>query len=289
MTKKKIRLGLIQSFTSQDIIKNFQLTTKKIEKAAAKGAQIICLQELFKTVYFPQCEDIDALEYAEPIPGRSTGVLSNLAANFSVVIIAPMYEKGPKGKYYNTAVVIDADGKILGRYRKNHIPHDPFFYEKKYFDAGKTGYPVFQTKYGSISVLICYDQWFPEAARICAIQGAEILFYPTAIGRIKNNTPSEGDWHKAWELIQRSHAISNSVHIASVNRVGKERNLEFWGGSFVCDSFGNVLNKASNLQEEILISDVDLNMNKKVREEWGFLKNRRPDSYKLICKKIESR
>ena len=283
MSKKKITLGLIQSSVTKDIINNFQITTKKIEEAADKGAQIVCLQELFKTTYFPQDKNRDASKFAEPISGSSTKTLSNLAANLNIVIIAPLYEKGSKGKYFNTAVVIDADGRISGKYRKNHIPHDPFFYEKNYFTKGKSGYPVFRTKYAVISVLICYDQWFPEAARICALKGAEILIYPTAIGWIKNYNPSEGDWEKAWELIQRSHAIANGVHVASVNRVGIENKIAFWGGSFVCDSFGNVLKKANSNKEEVLIAEVDLSMNKKIQDDWGFLKNRRPDSYKRIC------
>ncbi len=283
MNNKKITLGLIQSSVTKDVLNNFQMTTKKIEEAANKGAQIICLQELFKSIYFPQDENIDASKFAEPVPSSSTKILSNLAANLKVVIIAPLYEKDSKGKYFNTAVVIDADGKISGKYRKSHIPHDPFYYEKKYFNEGKSGYPVFRTKYASISVLICYDQWFPEAARICALKGAEIIFYPTAIGWIKDYNHSEGDWHKAWELIQRSHAIANGVHVASINRVGLEKKIEFWGGSFVSNSFGNVLKKASNNKEEILIAEVDLSMNKKIQEDWGFLKNRRPDSYKRIC------
>tara|TARA_B100000315_G_scaffold186697_1_gene176147 strand:+ start:1005 stop:1862 length:858 start_codon:yes stop_codon:yes gene_type:complete len=283
MSKKKIILGLIQSSVTKDIINNFQMTTKKIEEAANQGAQIICLQELFKTTYFPQNKNIDASKLAESIPGSSTRVLSNLAANLNIVIIAPLYEKSSKRKYFNTAVVIDADGKILGKYRKSHIPHDPFFYEKNYFTEGKSRYPVFRTKYALISVLICYDQWFPEAARICALKGAEIIIYPTAIGWIRNYNTSEGDWKKSWELIQRSHAIANGVHVASVNRVGIENKIEFWGGSFVCDSFGNVLKKANHDKEEILISEVDLSMNKKIQADWGFLKNRRPDSYKRIC------
>lgn len=284
MTNKKITLGLIQSFVMKDVIKNFQMTTNKIEEAANKGAQIICLQELFKTIYFPQNENIDASEFAESIPGKTTDILSNLAANLKTVIIAPLYEKCLEKKYFSTAVIIDADGKILGKYRKHHIPHDPCFYEKNYFNEDtKSGYPVFRTKYAAISALICYDQWFPEPARICALKGAEIIFYPTAIGWIKDYDPPEGNWRKAWETIQRSHSIANSVHIAAVNRVGREDKIEFWGGSFVCNSFGNILKRASANRDEILLAEVDLSMNKKIRQEWGFLKNRRPDSYESIC------
>ena len=282
MENKKITLGLIQSAVTENIEDNFRRTVDQIEIAAKQGAQIICLQELFKTVYFPQDEKIDASRLAESIHGESTKKLSSLAEKLKIVLIAPIYEIDSKGNCYNTAVVIDADGKTIGTYRKNHIPFDPLFYEKNYFREGDSGYPVFHTKYAAISVLICYDQWFPEAARATVLQGAEIIFYPTAIGYIRNEPPSEGDWQKAWETVQISHAISNGVHVASVNRTGREREIEFWGGSFVCDSFGNILKKAGPTDDEIVIADVDLGKNKKIREDWGFLNNRRPDTYKII-------
>lgn len=289
MTNKKTTIALIQSAVTEDVGNNLKKTIEKIKQTSEKGARIICLQELFKTRYFAQDEKYDASSFAESVPGKTTELLSSLAKDFGIVIIAPVYEKDLKGNHYNSAVVIDADGTILGTYRKNHIPFDPLFYEKNYFREGDSGYPVFYTKYAAVSVLICYDQWFPEAARICALQGAEIIFYPTAIGWIKNHDPSEEDWHEAWETIQKSHAIANGVHVVAVNRIGQEREIEFWGGSFVCNSFGKILKKASNKKEENIIVEVDLGMNKRIQDDWGFLKNRRPDSYKILCKdkKIE--
>ena len=195
-----------------------------------------------------------------------------------------MFEKHPDGKYYNSAVTIDTNGKILGTYHKIHIPHDPLFYEKSYFEQGGSNYEVYKTQYACIGVLICYDQWFPEAARINALKGADILFYPTAIGTVREYTSPDGDWHDAWKTIQRAHAIANGVHVAAVNRVGVEGELQFWGGSFVCDSFGKVLKEASNENEEVLVAKVDFGKNKRIQEGWGFLKNRRPDTYDLLVK-----
>src|SRR5208282_3278028 len=206
----------IQTIVSDDVAVNLNKTIKRIEEASRKGAQIVCLQELYRTKYFPQEE------------------------KKKVVIIAPIFETA-KGKYYNSAVIIDANGEISGSYRKVHLPHDPLFYEKNYFDQGNTGYSVYKTQYAHVGVLICYDQWFPEPARINALKGAEIIFYPTAIGWIKGYTLFDGDWHDAWKTVQRANAIMNGVHVAAVNRVGEEEQLKFWGGSFVCDSFGKVL------------------------------------------------
>jgi agmatine deiminase len=276
---KVVTLGLIQNSVESDPSLNIKKTVERIKEASAKGAQIVCLQELYRTRYFPQEEKQDAKSLAETISGESTQVFSELAKEKKIVIIAPIFEKAFNGKFFNTAVIIDADGKILGSYRKVHIPQDPLFYEKDYFEAGDTGYLVAKTRYGCIGVLICYDQWFPEPARINTLMGAEIIFYPTAIGYIKDHTSADGDWHEAWKTVQRAHAISNGVHIAAVNRVGKEGELQFWGGSFVCDSFGAVLAEASTRNEEVLIVAVDLSKNKKIREGWGFLKNRRPDTY----------
>jgi agmatine deiminase len=202
-----------------------------------------------------------------------------LAKKKTIVLIAPLFEKHSNGKYYNSAVIIDANGETVGTYRKVHIPNDPLFYEKNYFEAGDQGYCVHKTKYARVGVLICYDQWFPEPARINALMKAEIIFYPTAIGWIKGYTSSEGNWHDAWKTVQRANAIMNGVHVAAVNRVGEEGQLRFWGGSFVCDSFGKVLKEASNTNEEVLVVKVDLSKNKKIQEGWGFLKNRRPDTY----------
>lgn len=281
--KKKVTLGLIQTAVTKNIPDNIRKTVMLVRKAAKQGAQIICLQELFSSIYFPQYKKIDASGFAEPIPGNTVNLFSKLAKELGVVIIVPLYEKAKDG-YYNTAVTIDADGTVLGKYRKIHIPFDKLFYEKNYFKDGDLGYKVYKTKFASIATLICYDQWFPEAARINTLMGADIIFYPTAIGWIKGHTSKDGDWHNAWETVQRGHAIANGVHVAAVNRVGEEDRLKFWGGSFVSDSFGKILKKASHEKEEVLIATIDLNMNKRIREGWGFLNNRRPDTYKAICK-----
>jgi len=284
--KDTVSIGLIQASASENIEANVKKTVKKAEEAAKKGAQIICLQELYRTRYFPQEEKIDAAGLAETIPGESTNAFSALAKEYEIAIIVPVFEKDG-ASYYNSAAVIGADGKILDTYRKLHIPHDPLFYEKNYFKAGNLGYRVCKTRYASFSVLICYDQWFPEAARICALKGADILFYPTAIGLIKGDSSPEGDWHEAWETIQRSHAIANGVHVAAVNRVGEEGELKFWGSSFVCDSFGKVLKRAGSEKEEVLIVELELGKNKFVQEGWGFLRNRRPDTYSLLTESVK--
>jgi agmatine deiminase len=257
-------------------------TVERVEEAAGKGAQIVCLQELYRLRYFPQEEHQNVQKLAETIPGESTRVFSELAKKHGIVIIVPLFEKHPNGKYYNSAVVIDADGKLLDTYRKVHVPQDPLFYEKSYFEAGDNGYKVYKTAYANIGVLICYDQWFPEAARVNTLKGADIIFYPTAIGYIKGETSEDGDWHDAWRTVQRGHAIVNGVHVAAVNRVGEEGQLQFWGGSFVCNSFGETLGEASSEKEEVLIVTLDLSLNKRIRDGWGFLANRRPDTYSLL-------
>jgi agmatine deiminase len=283
-TDKVVTIGLIQTSVSENIAQNIKKTVEKIEQAAQKGAQIVCLQELYRTRYFPQQEKQDVTGLAESIPGETTKKFSELAKKHKLVIIAPLFEKAKDGKFYNSAVVIDANGELLGTYRKAHIPHDPYFYEKDYFEEGDTEYKVFETPFARISALICYDQWFPEPARICSLKGAEIIFYPTAIGYVKGYTSEDGDWHDAWKTVQRAHAISNGIHVAAVNRVGEEGELQFWGGSFVCDSFGKVLNEASTTTEEVLIVKVDLSKNKRIQEGWGFLRNRRPDTYERLLK-----
>ena len=280
--RKIVNIGLIQTEVSDNICDNMKKTLEKIKEAAEKGAQIVCLQELYRTKYFPQEEKQDVSKLAETIPGESTKAFSELAKEEKIVIIAPLFEKAPNGKYYNSAVVIDSNGKISGCYRKMHIPQDPLFYEKNYFEEGDQGYLVHKTKYANIGVLICYDQWFPEAARINALKGAEIIFYPTAIGYIKGHNSADGDWHDAWKTVQRAHAIANGVHVAAVNRVGEEGQLKFWGGSFVCDSFGKVLEEANYTKEEVLVVKVDLSKNKQIQEGWGFLKNRRPETYNSL-------
>jgi agmatine deiminase len=280
MMNAKVTIGLIQMSVERDRKSMLEKALAKVKEAAAAGADIICLPELYRTLYFPRHIGTDAFPSAETVPGESTLFFSMLAKEHEVVIIVPLYEKAPDGKYYNSAVVINADGTISTPYHKIHIPQDPGFFEKGYFYPGNS-YQVFATQYGRIAVLICYDQWFPEAARCVALEGAEIIFYPTAIGHPAAGTPAEGNWQDAWELIQRSHAIANSVHVAAVNRVGSEGGCTFFGGSFVCDAFGKILVRAGD-REEVLLTPVDLSMNQEVRESWGFFRNRRPDTYGKI-------
>ncbi|MEK6877635.1 MAG: agmatine deiminase family protein, partial [Thermoproteota archaeon] len=272
---------------SDDISSNMQNTVSKIREAASKGAKIICLQELYRSKYFPIDEKIDVTKLAEPIPGETTIALSDLAKELNVIIIAPIFE-ADSGKHYNTAVVIGSDGTIMGTYRKMHIPHDPFFYEKNYFDTGDSGYQVFRVGNISFGVLICYDQWFPEAARTLALQGADIIFYPSAIGYLEGDPMSQDDWHYSWENIQRSHAIANGIHVASINRVGTEGNIKFWGASFVCDAFGRMIKRASTEHEEVLIATLDLSQNKRIQDGWGFLRNRLPATYDMLTSRVLS-
>jgi agmatine deiminase len=280
------KIGLIQTTAGDDLDRNLEHTLALAKRAIAEGARILCLQELYRTPYFPQYEDRDASNFAETIPGTSTEAFSALARKHGVVIVVPLYERTASGEFYNTAAVIDADGQLLPPYRKVHIPYDPLFYEKNYFRPGDR-YRVYDTRYGRIAVLICYDQWFPEAARAVALQGAEIIFYPTAIGRIAGEEePPEGDWRDAWETVQRGHAIANSVHVAAVNRVGAEGDIRFFGSSFVADAFGNVLARAGETDEEVLVVEVDLAGNEAVREGWGFFRNRRPETYGVITQKL---
>ena len=279
------KIGLIQAAAGDDLDRNLARTLEMAGAAIAKGARFLCLQELYRTPYFPQYDDRDASSYAETVPGPSTDRFSALAREHGVVIVVPLYERTASGEYYNTAVVIDADGRLFPPYRKVHIPYDPLFYEKTYFRPGDR-YRVYDTRHGRIAVLICYDQWFPEAARAVALQGAEIIFYPTALGRIAGEEePPEGDWREAWETVQRGHAIANSVHVAAVNRVGDEGGIRFFGGSFVADAFGNVLGRAGETDEEVLVVEVDLAMNETVRDGWGFYRNRRPETYGALTRR----
>ena len=280
------KIGLIQTAVGDDPDRILAHTLDAARAAIQEGARILCLQELYRTPYFPQYDDRDASAYAETIPGASTRAFSALAREHGVVVIVPLYERTGDGEYYNTAVVIDADGRLLPGYRKVHIPYDPLFYEKTYFRPGDC-YRVYDTRYGRIAVLICYDQWFPEAARAVALQGAEIIFYPTALGKIAGEEePPEGDWREAWETVQRGHAIANSVHVAAVNRVGDEGDIRFFGSSFVADAFGNVLARAGETGEEVLVVEVDLTMNEAVREGWGFFRNRRPETYGMLTRRL---
>jgi agmatine deiminase len=285
MKKNTVSVALIQTAVSTDLAANLKKTIRRIREAARKGARVICLQELFRTRYFPADEKIDARHFAEPIPGESTTLLAELAADLEVVIIVPIFEAAEDGRYFNTAAVIDADGTVLGIYRKLHIPHDPFFYEKSYFEEGDLGYKVFQTRYLRLAVLICYDQWFPEAARAASLAGAEVIFYPTAIGYLRNDPLPYTDWLNAWITIQRAHAIANAVHVAVTNRVGTEGQVTFWGNSFVTNAFGKVLKKAGT-REETLVADLDISQNARIREGWRFTKNRRPDTYASLIEPV---
>jgi agmatine deiminase len=279
------RIGLIQMRVSEDPRDNLARALSASDEAVRRGAEIVCLPELFRSRYFPRSECAPLRELAETIPGESTRAFSAFAREHGVVVIVPIFEQGEPGIFHNTAVVIDRDGGILPPYRKVHVPHDPFFYEKHYFVPGD-GYRVYDTAPCRFAVLICYDQWFPEAARAASLMGAEILFYPTAIGWPPGEgMPPEGDWREAWETVQRGHAIANGVHVAAVNRAGREGEILFWGGSFVADAFGNVLARAGG-KEEVLVVDLDLSLNRRVREGWGFLRNRRPDTYGILTEPV---
>ena len=279
-----VRLGLVQMSCTTNPSENMDKAEAGIRDAAAKGAQIVCLQELFRSQYFCQVEDHDNFALAEPIPGPSTERLSMLAAELDVVIVASLFERRAAGLYHNTAAVIDAGGEYLGKYRKMHIPDDPQYYEKFYFTPGDLGFRAWDTKYGRIGVLVCWDQWYPEAARLTAMAGAQILFYPTAIGWLPPEKDEHGEQQQAaWETIQRSHAIANGVYVCAVNRVGHEGapkpgGIEFWGGSFVADPGGRILVK-SGRGEEVLTADVDLSKVDASRTHWPFLRDRRIDAY----------
>jgi N-carbamoylputrescine amidase len=287
----KVTLGLVQTAVGADLDANLDKMVEKTIEAARAGAQIICLQELFRSQYFCQVEDHKYFAAAESIPGPSTAALSCVAKELNVVIVASLFERRAQGLYHNTAVVIDADGSLLGKYRKMHIPDDPLFYEKFYFTPGDLGFRSWDTKYGKIGVLVCWDQWYPEAARLTALSGAQILFYPTAIGWHPDEKAEYGArQHSSWETIQRSHAIANGCYVASVNRVGHEApdggpGLEFWGQSFVADPSGQILQKASVDQEENLIVEVDLGALEFQRTHWPFLRDRRIDAYGDLTKR----
>jgi N-carbamoylputrescine amidase len=284
-----IKVGLVQMSCTADKAANLQKAVEKTKEAAEKGAEIICLQELFTSLYFCDVEDYDNFNLAETIPGPSTDALSKTAKDLGVVIIASLFEKRTEGIYHNTTVVLDADGSYLGKYRKMHIPDDPAYYEKFYFTPGDLGYKVFKTKFATIGVLICWDQWYPEAARITTLMGAQILFYPTAIGwhHLQNNETNT-EQYNAWQTIQRSHAIANGVHVVSVNRVGLEQNgdMKFWGGSFIANPFGTILYQASRDNEEVIVQEIDMSKTGTYRTHWPFLRDRRIDSYSKITKRF---
>ena len=294
----KFRVGLLQMSATPDPEKNLERAIDKLHQAADQGAQIVCLPELFQTQYFCQREDASLFDLAEPIPGPSTRRLAETARALRIVLIASLFEKRAPGLYHNTAVLIDADGSLRGMYRKMHIPDDPLYYEKFYFTPGDLGFKAFDTDLGRVGTLVCWDQWYPEGARLTALQGAQVLFYPTAIGWHPDEKEQFGTaQHDAWQTIQRAHAIANGVYVAVVNRVGLEdgdirgkkapgKGLEFWGASFLADPFGRVVAQASHDKEEILIGEIDPGVIEDTRRNWPFLRDRRIDSYGLITKRM---
>lgn len=290
--KKNLKIALLQTRCEENPQENLKHTLKLAEEAGSQGAKIICTNELFRSQYFCQSEDHKYFDLAEEIPGPSTEAFSAIARKYQTVVIASLFEKRASGLYHNTAVIIDADGSFLGLYRKMHIPDDPLYYEKFYFTPGDVGFKTWQTRYGKIGVLICWDQWYPEAARLTALQGAEILFYPTAIGWHPSEKEKYGrNQHGAWETIQRAHAVANGCYVAAINRVGLERpiggdGIEFWGQSFVAGTSGQILQKASVDQEEILYAELDMDDVNTTRVHWPFLRDRRIDAYGDIVRRF---
>jgi len=286
MSAKNLTIALLQEERSTAVEQNVSRSVARIKEAAEKGAQIICLQEMFDTIYFCHDTKSEYFDLARNGDDPLFDELKSLANELNIVLVVPYFERRAKGVYHNSAVVIDADGRELGKYRKMHIPDDPGFYEKYYFTPGDLGYKVFDTQYGTIGVLICWDQWFPEAARLTAMQGADVLFYPTAIGVLEEEGEEElNQFHTAWHTIQRSHAVANGCFVASVNRVGTENGTRFWGRSFVSGPFGELISEAGD-NEEILLAEIDLATIETQRQTWPFFRDRRVDSYKGLTKRF---
>jgi N-carbamoylputrescine amidase len=287
MSESVFRVGLVQMKSEGRPDANLRKAIDAIAEAAAKGAQIVGLQELFLTDYFCQSEDSTRFDLAEPIPGPTTEALAEAAAKHGIVLVGSIFEKRLEGVFHNAAPVFDRDGTLLGVYRKMHIPDDPLYYEKFYFTPGDGGFTSFQTERAKVGALICWDQWFPEAARLTAMHGAEVVYYPTAIGWHHAEKEALGaSQHSAWETMQRSHAIANGMFVVAVNRVGTETGIEFWGGSFVCDPFGVLLAKASHDREEVLVVECDRSRIADARRNWPFLRDRRIDAYGDLVKRI---
>ena len=290
---KEIKIGFLQQHNVADPAVNIQRLAKGIADLAARGAQLIVLQELHNSLYFCQVEDVNNFDFAEPIPGPSTGFYGELAKQYGVVIVTSLFEKRAPGLYHNTAVVIEKDGTIAGKYRKMHILDDPAYYEKFYFTPGDLGFHPIDTSIGRLGVLVCWDQWYPEAARLMALQGAEILIYPTAIGYESSDTPDEQERQReAWTTVMRGHAVANGLPVIAVNRVGHEpdpsgqtRGIEFWGSSFAVGPQGEIHYRASNNEEESIVIEVDMHHSEQVRRWWPFLRDRRIDSYQDITKR----
>jgi len=284
---RRFKVALIQMACAADPEENLRLAVSRVEEAARAGAAVICLPELFRSQYFCQREDAAAFDLAEPVPGPTTVALGEVAQKLGVVVIAPLFERRAAGLYHNTAAILDSTGELVGLYRKMHIPDDPAYYEKFYFAPGDRGFPAFATSAGRLGVLICWDQWYPEAARLVALEGASVIFYPTAIGWHPQEKERFGRaQHDAWRTVQRAHAIANGVYVAAVNRVGQEKlagasgqGIEFWGSSFLSDPFGEVLAEAAVDREEILCGEIDLDRIEEVRRNWPFLRDRRIDAY----------
>lgn len=286
--KTRVKVGLVQTSCSANLEDNMKKAIAGIRQAAAQGAQIVCLQELFRSLYFCDQENYDHFNLAEKIPeSASLRELQKISKDLKIVLIASLFEKRTEGIYHNTTAVIDADGEYLGAYRKQHIPDDPSYYEKFYFTPGDGGYRVFETKFAKIGVLICWDQWFPEAARITALKGAEILFYPTAIGWASDqDEQTNKEQYDAWQTIQRAHSIANGVPVVSVNRTGREGQMQFWGGSFVSNAFGKLLFQAPHLEEITHVQELDLADADRYRTHWPFLRDRRIDTYEPILNRF---
>jgi len=277
--RRDVKIGLVQMAMDENHEENVSKAVEMVGEASRRGASIVCLPELFGYRYFPQ--EKGARVYPETIPGPTTKSLSDAARESSVTLVGgSLYERDPGGRLYNTSVVFDERGQVLGKYRKVHVPEDEAFFEKDYFSGG-SAYRVFNTAPAKVGVLICFDQWYPEPARVNRLMGAEVLFYPTAIGTVDGIEQTEGDWHEAWEAVQRGHAIANSMVVAAVNRVGRERRMSFWGGSFVCDQFGKVLVRADN-REQVVVASCDLRLGGQVEDGWGFLRNRKPATYRKL-------
>ncbi len=286
MPQKTFKVAAIQNSCTGQVADNVEKTIGKIVEAAKQGATVVCTQELFPSLYFCQTEDHEQFKLAEPIPGPTTERLQAVAREHKIVIVGSLFEKRDAGLYHTTAVVIDADGKYLGMYRKMHIPDDPLYYEKFYFAPGDTGFRAFETAVGKIGVCVCWDQWFPEAARLTALHGAQILFYPTAIGWHPSEREQWGDaQYNAWQTMMRSHAISNGVYVVAPNRVGTEGGIQFWGGSFISDPYGNVVAKAPHDAEAILHYEGDFETVNQARTHWPFLRDRRIDAYEGLMKR----
>ena len=284
-------LGLVQMRCLPDGEANLNQAVAAIRESAERGAQVVCLPELFRTPYFCQRQDPSLFDLAEPIPGPTTERLAQAARGTGTVVVASLFERRTAGVYHNTAVLLDADGSVAGLYRKMHIPDDPLYYEKYYFTPGDLGFRAFDTRFGRVGMLVCWDQWYPEAARLTALQGAQVLLYPTAIGWHPREKAEFGEaQHEAWELIQRSHAVANGVYVAAINRVGHEGapdgGLEFWGGSFVSDPFGRVLHRAGQQSPEIVIATCDPRLMEDTRRNWPFLRDRRIDAYGGITRRL---